>query len=242
MSLSSLFFLSFSLAPASSVDTTHSPEVLPNESLLSKYGSQHDLSYTEILSCAHLPYLKDASRTFDIAILGFPFDTTTSYRPSSEARDFTVVLPPNFGGGILDGKLILASLELVFWTAEMWVAGAGYYEVFVQFEVNHGHLSLRWTMQKHWTRWKQLTTHSDTLLNRSAPGGRTAAYNIRTAFMAEVGNEHPRIVTLGGDHTTMTILPILRSPRSMDLSLSFTLPLAQCFWPAKHWAKGIAKE
>ncbi|KAJ7832031.1 arginase deacetylase [Mycena olivaceomarginata] len=49
-----------------------------------KYGNQHDLAYTGPLSFMHLP---DASHAFDIAILGFPFDTTTSYRPGATAID-----------------------------------------------------------------------------------------------------------------------------------------------------------
>lgn len=53
-----------------------------------KYGPQFDLAYSGPLSFAHLPYAKcleatNASRPFDIAILGVPFDSAVSYRPSA---------------------------------------------------------------------------------------------------------------------------------------------------------------
>ena len=50
----------------------------------SKYGPQIDLGYAGPLSFSHMPYTKcldDGKSRFDIAILGMPFDTTTSYRP-----------------------------------------------------------------------------------------------------------------------------------------------------------------
>ncbi len=41
----------------------------------------------------------------------------------------------------------------------------------------------------------------DTLLSRPVMGGISEAYKSRTAAFAKDGKEHPRIVTLGGDHT-----------------------------------------
>lgn len=49
-----------------------------------KYGSQYDLGFTGPLSFSHLEYarcLDNSSLTYDIAILGLPFDTAVSYRP-----------------------------------------------------------------------------------------------------------------------------------------------------------------
>lgn len=48
-----------------------------------------------------------------------------------------------------------------------------------------------------------------TLLSRPVRGGVTSAYRSRTASFAKDGKEHPRLITLGGDHTI--VLPILRS-------------------------------
>lgn len=53
------------------------------QNYLDKYGPQSDLSYTGPLSFSHLDYarcLDDPSTSYDIAIFGMPFDTTTSYR------------------------------------------------------------------------------------------------------------------------------------------------------------------
>lgn len=41
----------------------------------------------------------------------------------------------------------------------------------------------------------------DTLLARPVFGGNSEQYKSRTAPFAKDGREHPRIVTLGGDHT-----------------------------------------
>ena len=53
-----------------------------------KYGKQTDQLFSGPLSFSHLPYarcLEDASESaaFDIALLGMPFDTGTSYRPGA---------------------------------------------------------------------------------------------------------------------------------------------------------------
>lgn len=53
---------------------------------LEKYGAQFDQPFSGPVSFSHLPYarcLEDASAQFDIAILGMPFDTGTSYRPGA---------------------------------------------------------------------------------------------------------------------------------------------------------------
>jgi agmatinase len=55
----------------------------------SKYGAQIDLGYSGPLTFSHLPYtrcLDDGTARFDIALIGMPFDTTTSYRPGTSAR------------------------------------------------------------------------------------------------------------------------------------------------------------
>lgn len=56
------------------------------EEYASKYGPQIDLPFTGPLSFAHLPYsrcLDEPSTSFDIAVLGLPFDTAVSYRPGA---------------------------------------------------------------------------------------------------------------------------------------------------------------
>lgn len=56
------------------------------ETWLSKYGKQIDQPFSGPLSFSHAEYsrcLEDESATFDIAILGMPFDTGTGYRPGA---------------------------------------------------------------------------------------------------------------------------------------------------------------
>ena len=49
-----------------------------------KYGLQYDHAFSGPLSFSHLPYtkcLEQEETSFDIAILGIPFDTSVYYRP-----------------------------------------------------------------------------------------------------------------------------------------------------------------
>ncbi|CAK5280429.1 unnamed protein product, partial [Mycena citricolor] len=55
----------------------------------------------------------------------------------------------------------------------------------------------------------QMETAYYTLISREVKGGVSAEYRPSTAHLALDGNEHPRLVTLGGDHTI--VLPILRA-------------------------------
>jgi len=51
---------------------------------LEKYGPQIDFPFSGPLSFSHLPYfrcLENEHESFDIAILGMPFDTAVTYRP-----------------------------------------------------------------------------------------------------------------------------------------------------------------
>jgi len=49
-----------------------------------KYGTQFDQSFSGPLSFSHLPYfrcLENEAASFDIAVIGLPFDTAVTYRP-----------------------------------------------------------------------------------------------------------------------------------------------------------------
>ncbi|KAJ7180685.1 arginase family-domain-containing protein [Mycena filopes] len=81
-----------------------------NEPWTSKFGPQIDLGYSGPLSFSHLPYtrcLDDGAARFDIAILGMPFDTTTSYRPGTRQSTGRATLawgtsPQEQGASLLD--------------------------------------------------------------------------------------------------------------------------------------------
>lgn len=63
------------------------------ETWLSKYGKPIDQPFSGFLSFSHTPHavcLEDEKATFDIAILGFPFDTGVSYRPGARFGPFAI--------------------------------------------------------------------------------------------------------------------------------------------------------
>lgn len=63
------------------------------ETWLSKYGKQIDQPFSGPLSFSHAEYarcLEDESTTFDIAVLGMPFDTGTSYRPGARFGPYAI--------------------------------------------------------------------------------------------------------------------------------------------------------
>ena len=60
---------------------------------LAKYGPQLDSGFSGPLSFAHWPYarcLEETSQQFDVAIIGMPFDTTTSYRPGARFGPYAI--------------------------------------------------------------------------------------------------------------------------------------------------------
>ena len=83
------------LAQQAHFDTTqaHNVPSTANEPWSSKYGAQTDVAFSGLLSFAHAPYakcLEDPSHQYDIAILGMPFDTTTSYRPGARFGPYAI--------------------------------------------------------------------------------------------------------------------------------------------------------
>lgn len=70
-----------------------SSNIAQEETWLSKYGKPTDMPFSGALSFSHLPYaicLQDESIEFDIAILGFPFDTAVSYRPGARFGPYAI--------------------------------------------------------------------------------------------------------------------------------------------------------
>ncbi|KAJ7115976.1 Ureohydrolase [Mycena epipterygia] len=164
-----------------------------NEPWTKQFGAQIDLGYTGPLSFAHLAYsrcLEDGTALFDIGLLGMPFDTTTSYRPGARFGPFAIRSGSRRQGtdratlawGTSPGELGASLLDC----GDVPVSGYDNAKALAQMEAAYL-----------------------TLLARPVHGGTTAAYKSRTAAFAVDGKEHPRLVTLGGDHTI--VLPILRA-------------------------------
>ncbi|KAF8560153.1 Arginase/deacetylase [Imleria badia] len=162
------------------------------ETWLSKYGKQIDQPFSGPLAFSHAEYtrcLEDESAAFDIAILGMPFDTGTSYRPGARfgpyairsgsrrqrpSRGYTLawgINPYESGLKIIDcGDVPTIPFDNALAVDQMEVAYA-------------------------------------TLLAR--PLASNTSVWPHGALLAKDGREHPRIVSLGGDHTI--VLPILRA-------------------------------
>ncbi|KAK7450582.1 hypothetical protein VKT23_012891 [Stygiomarasmius scandens] len=189
--------LTLSSVHPSTAHRTHNHLETPDissEPWSSKYGSQNDLGYTGLLSFAHLPYLKcleDPSKLFDIGVLGFPFDTTTTYRPGARFGPYAI-------------RVGSKRIAPEWWWDLGWEAGPSEFGAGI---LDCGDAPI--SPMDNAKALEQMEAAYDTLLNRPVLGGTTAAYSNRTAYMAKDGKEHPRIVTLGGDHTI--VLPILRS-------------------------------
>ncbi|KAH8833040.1 arginase family-domain-containing protein [Flagelloscypha sp. PMI_526] len=169
------------------------PVSLQNEPYFSKYGEQRDMGFTGPLSFGHLPYTKcledPATPNFDIAFLGFPFDTTTSYRPGAR-----------FGpAGIRHGSRRLSNRGgyTLSWGNGPHTMGSAIRDC--------GDVPL--SISDNMKAIDQMEMAYLTLLQRTPAAGE--GFVSRTKAFALDEKEHPRIITLGGDHTI--VLPILRS-------------------------------
>ncbi|KAF9531888.1 arginase deacetylase [Crepidotus variabilis] len=156
-----------------------------------KYGSQYDLSYTGPLSFSHLPYercLDNASLSYDIAILGLPFDTAVTYRSGARFGPFA----------IRSGSRRQHSQRgyTLSWADNPYTHGERILDC-GDVPVNPFDNALA---------VDQMEVAYSTLLARPATRSNTEPV---TRLLAKDGVEHPRIISLGGDHTI--VLPILRS-------------------------------
>ncbi|ORZ06656.1 arginase [Absidia repens] len=138
-----------------------------------------------ISTFAHLPYgrcLSDPSLTYDIAVVGVPFDTGTSYRPGAR-----------FGpSGIREGsrRTIVAGSYNVPLKTDPYASGLTL--------VDCGDIPV--TPFDNDKAMDQIYQGYLSLLDRSSPTFNSR--NAQTTFF-------PRLLTLGGDHTI--VLPILRA-------------------------------
>ncbi|KZV60402.1 Arginase/deacetylase [Peniophora sp. CONT] len=170
-------------------------EPAPSTNLwLEKYGEQIDLGYTGPLSFSHAEYarcLQEPEKAFDIAILGMPFDTTTSYRPGAR-----------FGPtGIRMGarRQHVGRGYTLSWGLDPYLQGAKV--------IDCGDIPLNG--YDNAVAIDQMEVAYSTLLAHPVAKDAAAAAADVTASLALDGRAHPRVLTLGGDHTI--VLPILRS-------------------------------
>ncbi|KAI0639525.1 hypothetical protein C8Q77DRAFT_1205013 [Trametes polyzona] len=160
---------------------------------LEKYGKQTDEPFSGPLSFSHLPYsrcLEDENKKFDIAILGMPFDTAVTYRPGARFGPYA----------IRSGSR--RQRETAGYTLT-WKNNP--YELRSQI-IDCGDVPVN--PFDNALAVDQMEVAYSTLLARPVTSNDSAAHSVTQRF-AKDGKEHPRIITLGGDHTI--VLPILRS-------------------------------
>lgn len=109
---------------------TNSQIGLSEEPWTSKYGAQNDLGYSGPLSFSHFNYkkcLEDASVPFDIGIIGFPFDTTTSFRPGKSSSAYLSMYAQyrNFRGTFWTIRDTFGIAKTVSWCRKRLHAGLG---------------------------------------------------------------------------------------------------------------------
>ncbi|KAF4612426.1 hypothetical protein D9613_004192 [Agrocybe pediades] len=183
--------IDFDHAAQSIFDDQHSNQPL-DKTWLEKYGAQIDHPFSGPLSFSHLPYFKcleNENESFDIAILGMPFDTAVTYRPGARFGPYAIR-----SGSRRQRDLRSYTLA---WSNNPYVMG--------QKIIDCGDIPV--SPFDNALAVDQMEVAYSTLLNRSP--AREEGVQPITSLLAKDGLEHPRIVSLGGDHTI--VLPILRS-------------------------------
>ncbi|EPX71672.1 agmatinase [Schizosaccharomyces octosporus yFS286] len=170
------------------IEQHHTKGIEKNDKFPGDGETQADSVFSGISTFGRLPYwqcLNDKSKSFDIAFIGAPFDTGTSYRPGAR-----------FGpSGIREGS---RRLNLY-----------GGYNVPMETNpfnnwakiVDCGDIPL--TSYDNAVSIKQIESGHFELLTR-----KPSSYSERDGYALD-GSVLPRVITLGGDHTV--VLPILRS-------------------------------
>ncbi|KAH9486323.1 Putative agmatinase 1 [Psilocybe cubensis] len=159
---------------------------------LEKYGSQFDQSFSGPLSFSHLPYfrcLENEQESFDIAILGMPFDTAVTYRPGARFGPFAIRSGSR--------RQRTARGYTLSWANDPYALG--------QKIIDCGDVPIN--PFDNALAVDQMEVAYSTLLRRTV--ARDPEAQPVTSLLSKDGEEHPRIVSLGGDHTI--VLPILRS-------------------------------
>ncbi|KAK4056928.1 hypothetical protein OIO90_002178 [Microbotryomycetes sp. JL221] len=160
---------------------------------IEKYGNLPDLSFSGINTFARLPHqkcLEDATVNFDIAVIGAPFDTSVSYRPGAR-----------FGPhGIRSGSRRHAPSRgySIPWSFNPFKEGAKLLDC--------GDIPI--SPYDNTLAFEQMETAYTTLLSRPVATEYAQQLGGMKALALD-GKEHPRLITLGGDHSV--VLPILRA-------------------------------
>ncbi|KAJ7070502.1 arginase deacetylase [Mycena amicta] len=174
------------ISPSPQLPLSTSDAFDTEQTWLEKYGPQIDQPFSGPLSFAHLPYtrcLDDSAVKFDIAILGMPFDTGVTYRPGARFGPFAIR-----SGSRRQRASRGYSMS---WGFNPYASASG------AKIIDCGDVPV--SPFDNALAVDQMEVAYSTLLSRPPA----------TATESELGWKHPRIVSLGGDHTI--VLPILRA-------------------------------
>lgn len=146
---------------------------------------EFDYQYSGISTFAHLPHVRclvEQSEDFDIAIIGVPFDTAVSHRPGAR-------FGPKGIRSASSRQMAIRGFNpsLNVNPYESWAKILDCGDIPVSSYDNQ--LAVR-----------QMTEGYIDLLSRKATAS-PASNNLKTAGLAKDGIFHPRLITLGGDHS-----------------------------------------
>ncbi|KAL4269197.1 arginase family protein [Pleurotus pulmonarius] len=159
-----------------------------------KYGTQFDQTFSGPLAFSHLPYtrcLQEEGVGFDVAILGMPFDTGVTYRPGARFGPYAIR-----SGSRRQRESRGYTLS---WRNNPYESGLKIIDC-GDVPVNPFDNALA---------VDQMEVAYSTLLDRPVPFKEQVQASKASWVKAQDGLIHPRIISLGGDHTI--VLPILRS-------------------------------
>ncbi|KAH7078194.1 hypothetical protein BKA62DRAFT_733286, partial [Auriculariales sp. MPI-PUGE-AT-0066] len=144
--------------------------------------------FSGIVSFSHLPYtkcLETSEAAFDIAILGMPFDTTTTYRPGAR-----------FGP---QGVRMGSRRQQAHYSGFTTFLGFDPYKQ-GKTVIDCGDVPI--------SPFDNLVAYGD-LLGRKILDPKPETRKHQMSKLTKSGTEIPRIITIGGDHTL--VLPIVRA-------------------------------
>ncbi|KAF9800279.1 hypothetical protein IEO21_10395 [Rhodonia placenta] len=161
---------------------------------LKKYGKQVDQVFSGPLSFSHLPYslcLEETQKDFDIAVLGMPFDTGVTYRPGARFGPYA----------IRSGSRRQRESRgyTMAWKVNPYELGSKI--------IDCGDVPV--SPFDNALAVDQMEVAYSSLLARPIVSQDSGVRSPVVSQFAKDGKEHPRVITLGGDHTI--VLPILRS-------------------------------
>ncbi|KAI5898066.1 Arginase/deacetylase [Schizophyllum commune H4-8] len=156
---------------------------------LEKYGPQYDQPFSGPLSFSHLPYhtcLEQEALDYDIAIIGMPFDTGVTYRNGARFGPYAIRSGSRRQRASREGYSMAWGLNP--YESGLKIIDCG--------DVPVSPFDNALAVDQLEVAYNTLVGRKTTHLTGAQPLGKDGA-------------EHPRIVSLGGDHTI--VLPILRS-------------------------------